>query len=121
FARTFDLSQPVDPERVSAQFRDGLLRIELPKTRARAGRTRGERGEGGRRGRPGVPKRELGEILLEADLINQGQLAEALGLQRTFGERLARRLGRQHILTEKFAGTYLGRQQGGSARDPLTG
>jgi len=59
-----------------------------------------------------VPKRELGEILLEADLINQSQLAEALGLQRTFGERLASVLVRQHILTEKFAVTYLGRQLG---------
>jgi len=59
-----------------------------------------------------VPKRELGEILLQADLINQAQLAEALGLQRTFGERLASVLVRQHILTEKFAVTYLGRQLG---------
>jgi DNA-binding response OmpR family regulator len=59
-----------------------------------------------------MPKRELGEILLEADLINQAQLAEALGLQRTFGERLASVLVRQHILTEKFAVTYLGRQLG---------
>jgi DNA-binding response OmpR family regulator len=59
-----------------------------------------------------VPKRELGEILLEADLINRAQLAEALGLQRTFGERLASVLVRQHILTEKFAVTYLGRQLG---------
>jgi DNA-binding response OmpR family regulator len=59
-----------------------------------------------------VPRRELGEILLEADLINPAQLAEALNLQRTFGERLASVLVRQHILTEKFAVTYLGRQLG---------
>jgi DNA-binding response OmpR family regulator len=59
-----------------------------------------------------MAKRELGEILLEADLINPSQLAEALGLQRTFGERLASVLVRQHILTEKFAVTYLGRQLG---------
>ena len=59
-----------------------------------------------------MAKRELGEILLEADLINPAQLAEALGLQRTFGERLASVLVRQHILTEKFAVTYLGRQLG---------
>src|SRR5262245_34383119 len=51
-------------------------------------------------------------MLLEADLINQAQLAEALSLQRTFGERLASVLVRQHILTEKFAVTYLGRQLG---------
>jgi DNA-binding response OmpR family regulator len=59
-----------------------------------------------------VPRKELGEILLEADLINEQQLAEALSLQRTFGERLASVLVRQHILTEKFAVTYLGRQLG---------
>lgn len=45
FARTFDLSHPVDPDRVSAQFRDGLLRIELPKARPRGARARSERGE----------------------------------------------------------------------------
>ena len=59
-----------------------------------------------------MPRKELGEILLEADLINEKQLAEALTLQRTFGERLASVLVRQHILTEKFAVTYLGRQLG---------
>ena len=59
-----------------------------------------------------MPRKELGEILLEADLINPQQLGEALALQRTFGERLASVLVRQHILTEKFAVTYLGRQLG---------
>jgi DNA-binding response OmpR family regulator len=59
-----------------------------------------------------LPRKELGEILLEADLINEHQLKEALGLQRTFGERLASVLVRQNILTEKFAVTYLGRQLG---------
>jgi HSP20 family protein len=44
FARTFVLSQAVDPDDVSAQFRDGLLRIELGKARVRGAR-RGERGE----------------------------------------------------------------------------
>src|SRR5262247_2997083 len=59
-----------------------------------------------------MPKKELGEILRQADLINETQLAEALALQRTFGERLASILVRQKILTEKFAVTYLGRQLG---------
>jgi len=59
-----------------------------------------------------VPRKELGEILREADLITPAQLTEALGLQRTYGERLASVLVRQHILTEKFAVTYLGRQLG---------
>ena len=59
-----------------------------------------------------MPRKELGEILLEADLINPQQLTEALALQRTFGERLASVLVRQNILTEKFAVTYLGRQLG---------
>ena len=31
FVRTIQLSQDVDPERVVAQFRDGLLRLELAK------------------------------------------------------------------------------------------
>ena len=59
-----------------------------------------------------MPKKELGEILREADLVSDAQLAEALSLQRTFGERLASILVRQRILTEKFAVTYLGRQLG---------
>src|SRR3972149_7459195 len=60
----------------------------------------------------GMPRKELGEILREADLVTEAQLAEALNLQRTFGERLASVLVRQSILTEKFAVTYLGRQLG---------
>jgi DNA-binding response OmpR family regulator len=64
-----------------------------------------------------VPRKELGEILLEADLVNPTQLSEALALQRTFGERLASVLVRQGILTEKFAVTYLGRQLGVPAVD----
>jgi DNA-binding response OmpR family regulator len=59
-----------------------------------------------------VPRKELGEILREAELITPAQLTEALSLQRTYGERLASVLVRQHILTEKFAVTYLGRQLG---------
>jgi CheY-like chemotaxis protein len=59
-----------------------------------------------------MPRKELGEILREADLVSDAQLAEALTLQRTFGERLASILVRQKILTEKFAVTYLGRQLG---------
>jgi DNA-binding response OmpR family regulator len=59
-----------------------------------------------------LPRKELGEILLAADLVSESQLKEALALQRTFGERLASILVRQKILTEKFAVTYLGRQLG---------
>jgi DNA-binding response OmpR family regulator len=59
-----------------------------------------------------MPRKELGEILRAADLVSEAQLAEALTLQRTFGERLASILVRQKILTEKFAVTYLGRQLG---------
>ncbi len=59
-----------------------------------------------------MPRKELGEILREAELITPAQLTEALSLQRTYGERLASVLVRQHILTEKFAVTYLGRQLG---------
>jgi CheY-like chemotaxis protein len=59
-----------------------------------------------------LPRQGLGEILREADLISEAQLGEALALQKTYGERLASILVRQHILTEKFAVTYLGRQLG---------
>jgi HSP20 family protein len=45
FARSFRLGADVDPDRVAAHYRDGLLRIELPKVR-RAWRARGERAEG---------------------------------------------------------------------------
>jgi CheY-like chemotaxis protein len=59
-----------------------------------------------------LARKGLGEILREADLITEAQLAEALALQKSFGERLASILVRQHVLTEKFAVTYLGRQLG---------
>ena len=59
-----------------------------------------------------VTRKELGEMLLEADLIRPSQLNEALGLQKAYGERLASVLVRKRILTEKFAVTYLGRQVG---------
>jgi HSP20 family protein len=36
FSRTFQLGEEVDPARVTATFRDGLLRLEAPKSRARA-------------------------------------------------------------------------------------
>lgn len=38
FARTFALTHAVEPDRVTAQFRDGLLRIDLPKAAARSRR-----------------------------------------------------------------------------------
>jgi len=37
FSRSFHFTEDVDPERVAAQFRDGLLRLELPKLRPRSG------------------------------------------------------------------------------------
>ena len=37
FSRSFQLSADVDPERVSARFKDGLLRVELPKLHPRGG------------------------------------------------------------------------------------
>ncbi len=57
-------------------------------------------------------RRSLGEILREADLVTEEQLAEALRLQKAYGERLASILVRQLVITEKFAVTYLGRQIG---------
>lgn len=44
FTRTFQLTGEVDPDRVTAQYRDGLLRIELPKV-TRAWKARGERSD----------------------------------------------------------------------------
>lgn len=35
FLRSFKLGEDVDPERVTAQMRDGVLRLELPKVRGR--------------------------------------------------------------------------------------
>jgi len=46
FARTFHFTGEVDPSRVTAQFRDGLLRLELIKLRPSTHwRLRGERNE----------------------------------------------------------------------------
>jgi HSP20 family protein len=36
FSRTFPLPEDVDPARLTAQFRDGLLRLDLPKARPRS-------------------------------------------------------------------------------------
>jgi HSP20 family protein len=35
FSRTFQFPEDVDPDRVTAQFADGLLRLEIPKVRPR--------------------------------------------------------------------------------------
>jgi HSP20 family protein len=40
FARSFRFPEEVDPARVTAHFRDGLLRLELPRARHRGGRAR---------------------------------------------------------------------------------
>jgi HSP20 family protein len=45
FTRSFRFTAEVDPARVTAQFHDGLLRLELPKTRSREARIRVERSE----------------------------------------------------------------------------
>jgi HSP20 family protein len=37
FSRSFQLPEDVDPDRVTARFKDGLLRVELPKLHARGG------------------------------------------------------------------------------------
>jgi HSP20 family protein len=44
FTRVFQLTADVDPDKVTANFRDGLLRLDLPRQKARsAGRGRAER------------------------------------------------------------------------------
>lgn len=46
FSRSFKFPEDVDPARVTAQFKDGLLRLDLPKARPRPGwRARAERSE----------------------------------------------------------------------------
>jgi HSP20 family protein len=46
FSRAFTLPAPVDTDHVTAHYRDGLLRIDIPKLPARrTGRGRGERPE----------------------------------------------------------------------------
>jgi HSP20 family protein len=46
FARGFRFAEEIDPERVKADFRDGLLRLEIPKLRPRsATKIRVERAE----------------------------------------------------------------------------
>lgn len=42
FARSFRFSEDVDPERVSAEFKDGLLRLEVSKSHAARPREREE-------------------------------------------------------------------------------
>lgn len=37
FSRSFQFPEDVDPDRVTARFKDGLLRVEIPKLRARGG------------------------------------------------------------------------------------
>ena len=37
FSRSFQFSEDVDPDRVTARFKDGLLRVDLPKLHARGG------------------------------------------------------------------------------------
>lgn len=37
FARGFRFAEEVDPDRIKAEFKDGLLRLEVPKVRPRGG------------------------------------------------------------------------------------
>jgi HSP20 family protein len=37
FSRSFQFPEDVDPDRVAARFKDGLLRVEIPKLHARGG------------------------------------------------------------------------------------
>jgi HSP20 family protein len=46
FARGFRFAEEVDPDRIKAEFKDGLLRLEVPKVRPRGGtRVRIERAD----------------------------------------------------------------------------
>jgi len=45
FARAFRFSEEVDPDAIAAAFEDGLLRLQVPKARARTTRIKVERAE----------------------------------------------------------------------------
>jgi HSP20 family protein len=45
FTRSFALSDEVDADRMTMEFRAGLLRVELPRLRARGSRTRPQRAD----------------------------------------------------------------------------
>jgi HSP20 family protein len=45
FARAFRFGDEVDPDRITAEFTDGLLRLEVPKVPRTSARVRVERGE----------------------------------------------------------------------------
>ena len=45
FSRVFHLTSEVDPDKVTANFRDGLLRLELPRLRPRPARGRPEKSD----------------------------------------------------------------------------
>ena len=47
FARTFRFQDGIEPERITADFRDGLLRLEVPRARARGRSVRVERTDQG--------------------------------------------------------------------------
>src|SRR6185503_8063236 len=49
FTRIFQLTDEVDPDKVTANFRDGLLRLELPRLRPRSGGRGRERPDAGGR------------------------------------------------------------------------
>jgi HSP20 family protein len=45
FSRSFRFSEEVDPDRITADFQDGLLRLQVPKAQARATKVKVERPE----------------------------------------------------------------------------
>jgi HSP20 family protein len=45
FSRVFRFPEKIDPERVAAEFADGVLRLTVPKARPRSSRVRVERGQ----------------------------------------------------------------------------
>lgn len=45
FSRVFRFPEEIDPDRVSAEFADGVLRLTVPKARPRSARVRVERGQ----------------------------------------------------------------------------
>ncbi len=61
---------------------------------------------------PGKSNKRLGELLLEADVINDAQLSEALEEQKRTGKRLAQIFIERGLLAKGEAGRWLALQQG---------
>ncbi|MFC1520809.1 GspE/PulE family protein [Elusimicrobiota bacterium] len=59
-----------------------------------------------------LAKKKIGELLIEAKLLNDNQLGEALGIQKEKGGKIGKILVDRGYITEQVLLTYLGKQCG---------